>query len=131
MLLSRHTLRCFVACTLCNFSCFSFLRNISAAFTKAANGSSDSFLLVKFNITQKNTAYPLAYLNCLITFVVSCRISSISPYGSSLQCSWDLKVYNMQITWLIRIWFFKFFSFLLIRVLNGKLSSVSIQKPFS
>lgn len=131
MLLSRHTLIYFVACTLCNFNCFSFLRSISATFTKAANGNSCSFLFMKFNITRKSTAYPLAYLNCLITFVVSSRISSISPYGSSLQCCRDLKMHIMQITWIIRIWFFKFFFFLLIRVLNGKLSSVSIQNPFS
>lgn len=55
------------------------------------------FFFMKFNITQKNTAYPLAYLNCLITFVVSSRISSISPYGSCLQCCRDLKVHIMQI----------------------------------
>lgn len=70
-----------MARTLCDSSCFVFLSSISATFTKAANGNSCSFLFMKFNITQKSAAYPLAYLNCLTTFVVSSRISSITLYS--------------------------------------------------
>lgn len=118
-----------MTCTLCNFNCFCFLGSISATFTKAVNDNS-SLLFMKFNTKQRSTAYLLTYLNCLIKFVVSSRISRISPYGSSLQCCRDLKLHFMQITLLIRIYFFLFFFFLFIRVLNRKFTSVTIQNPF-
>lgn len=86
-----------MTCTLCNFNYFCFLSSISATFTKAVNDNS-SLLFMKFNTKQKSTAYLLTYLNCLIKFVVSSRISSNSSHGGSLQCCRDLKMHFMQIT---------------------------------
>lgn len=72
---------------------FSQFQLLLISFTKSAKGNSCTFLFKKFKITQKSIAYPLAYLNCLITFVVSSKISSISLYGGSLQCYRYLKMH--------------------------------------